>query len=416
MVITLFLPWTQNINTKGYVTSRSPEQRTQSIQSVIAGKIDKWYVKEGDFVAKGDTIVFISEVKTEYFDPNILERTSEQIAAKSQSIEAYDQKVIALNNQYKAMKEGLNLKREQIRNKIIQGKNKIKMDSIDLTALKTNIQITNNQLDRTKELYDKGLKSLTELQEKEYKVQEETAKVNVQVNKLINQKNEVINLEIELAAIEQEYADKMSKSISEMQTAVSSKLESIAATAKLQNQLSNYSERQKYYYIIAPQSGYITKTIKKGIGEIIKEGDDVTTIVPSNYDLAVELYVRPQDIPLLKIGGPVNLRFDGWPAIVISGWPESSSGVFTGNVVAIDRFISTNGNYRVLVSPEEDTKAWPEFLSFGTGVRAFILLNKVPVWYEIWRQLNGFPPNFYDTNNKATNDELKRKAPIKSVK
>ena len=95
LFLCLFLPWTQNINAKGYVTTRSPEQRPQSIQSVIGGRIENWFVQEGDFVEKGDTIVFISEVKSEYFDPNLLERTAEQIDAKSQSIASYDQKVAA---------------------------------------------------------------------------------------------------------------------------------------------------------------------------------------------------------------------------------------------------------------------------------------------------------------------------------
>ena len=88
----LFLPWTQNIDAKGYVTTRSPKQRPQAIQSVIAGRLEDWFVKEGDFVAQGDTIVFISEVKSEYFDPDLLVRTSEQIDAKAQSIESLQSK------------------------------------------------------------------------------------------------------------------------------------------------------------------------------------------------------------------------------------------------------------------------------------------------------------------------------------
>ena len=195
-------------------------------------------------------------------------------------------------------------------------------------------------------------------------------------------------------AIEKEYADKLSKSQSEQQSALSAKLESMAATSKLKNQYSNYSERQKFYYITAPQSGYITKTLKKGIGETVKEGTDIATIMPAQYDLAVEIYSKPQDLPLLNLGDWVQLRFDGWPAIVISGWPESSTGVFSGQIVAIDKFISDNGYYRVLISPNKEKKNWPEKLSVGTGANAFILLNEVPIWYEVWRQLNGFPERF----------------------
>lgn len=414
-ILTLFLPWTQNISAKGYVTTRSPQHRPQSIQSVIPGRIEKWYIQEGDFVEKGDTIVYLSEIKDSYFDPNIVQRTSEQVQAKSQSIEAYDQKILALKNQYLALQDALDLKRQQIQNKISQAHNKISMDSIDLEALQTNLKITRNQVDRTKELYDKGLKSLTELQEKRYKIQNETAKVNVQKNKLINQRNELGNLTIELSAIEREYADKMFKSLSDRQSAISLKMESTASAAKLQNQLSNYTERQKFYYITAPQTGYLTQTIRKGLGETVKEGADIATIVPSEHDLAIELLIRPQDIPLLSIGNLVKLRFDGWPAVVISGWPESSTGIFDGNVVAIDKFIGTNGNYRVMVSPNSKDKYWPELLSIGTGAQAFLLLEKVPIWYEIWRKLNGFPPNYYQVkNNQQT--EIKRKAPIKSVK
>jgi multidrug resistance efflux pump len=288
------------------------------------------------------------------------------------------------------------------------------MDSIDLKAFKNNLDIATNQLARTEDLYNKGLKSLSELQDKQYKQQSAQAKMSVQKNKLYNQRNSLSILNIELLAIEQEYADKLAKSQSDLQTAVSAKLEGIATVSKLENTLSNYKQRQNYYYITAPQTGFITKIIKKGIGETVKAGTDIAIIVPDEYDLAVEIYLKPNDLPLLSKGQHVRLRFDGWPAIVISGWPESSTGVFGGTIVAIDQFISQNGYYRVLISPDETEKQWPDQLRVGAGAEAFILLNEVPVWYEVWRQLNGFPPNFYQAN-KGINS-LKLKPPIKSIK
>ena len=415
LFLALFLPWTQNINAKGYVTTRSPEQRPQAIQSVIGGRIEKWYVREGDFVEKGDTILFLSEIKSDYFDPNLIARTSEQVEAKSQSVVSYEQKAKALQNQYVALQEGLRLKRSQIENKIEQALNKIKIDSIDLIAFQTNFKVAENQLNRNKELYDKGLKTLTQLQEKELKVQETSAKVTVQENKLLNQRNELINLRLELMAVNRDYADKMAKSQSEQQSAISAKLESVAAASKLQNQLSNYSARQNMYHLTAPQSGYITQVVKKGIGETVKEGGDIVTIMPDQYDLAVEVFVKPVDLPLLQIGSNARIRFDGWPAIVISGWPEGSTGVFSGNIVAIDRFINDKGFYRILISPDEQEKGWPQELRVGTGASSFLLLKDVPIWYEMWRQLNGFPPEFYDLGDEEKK-EIKRKAPLKSVK
>ena len=416
LIVCSFLPWTQSIDAKGYVTTRSPEHRPQAVQSVIAGRIERWYVKEGDFVKKGDTVIYISEVKSEYFDPNLLERTSEQLDAKTQSVFSYDQKINALQKQFEALQEALILKTKQIDNKIEQTQNKIKIDSIDLQAYKTNLEIAKNQLSRTKELYNKGLKTLTEVQEKELKVQSSNAKFNVQQNKLLNQQNAMSNLQIELLAIEKDYANKLAKSQSEQQSAIAAKMESIASSSKLRNQLSNYTQRQKYYYTTAPQSGYVTKILKKGIGETIKEGFDIVTIMPEKYELAVEVYVKPQDLPLLDLGRQARLRFDGWPTIVISGWPESSVGVFSGEVVAIDQFISSNGHYRILISPDKLQKKWPSKLRVGTGVNTFVLLKDVPIWYEVWRKLNGFPADYYGKESNKKTKEVKRKAPLKSVK
>ncbi len=420
IIFSMFLPWTQNINANGYVTTRTPQQRPQPIHSVISGRIEKWYVQEGDFVKAGDNIIFLSEVKSEYFDPNLIKRTTEQVAAKSKSIKAYDDKVAALENQFQALQEALPIKLEQTRNKIEQVKNKIEIDSVDLTAFNANIKIAEDQYLRIKQLHEKGLKTRTELQEKEQKLQNLKAKILAQENKVLNQKSELINLRVELFAIEKEYADKLAKSQSEQQSALSAKLESMAATAKLKNQLSNYKERQKFYHIKAPQSGYVTKAIKKGIGSVIKEGVDIVTIMPEKYNLAVEVYLKPQDLPLIRIGEDVRMRFDGWPAVVISGWPEGSTGVFSGEIVAIDQFIGDNGYYRTLISPSENQKKkWPKQLRVGTGVQAFILLNNVPIWYELWRQLNGFAPDFYKNykeDAKQKEKEIKRKAPIKSVK
>jgi adhesin transport system membrane fusion protein len=118
------------------------------------------------------------------------------------------------------------------------------------------------------------------------------------------------------------------------------------------------------------------------------------------------------DFPLIEKGQEVNFIFDGWPAFAFSGWSEYSIGTFSGEIVAIDNVISNNDKYRVLVRPNEDEK-WPSALRVGSGAQGMALLNDVPLWYELWRQLNGFPPNFYEDNKT---DKVKLKAPIKSVK
>lgn len=410
-LVFLLLPWTQNVNAYGRMTTLRPEQRPHTIHSTIPGRIEKWYVQEGQHVKAGDTIAFISEIKDDYFDPKLLQNTEEQVKAKEQSILSYQEKVNALNKQIDALNENLILNLEQARNKIKQSELRVKSDSIELEAAKTNYSIAQEQYDRYVELRKKDVISQTDLEARKMKWQEATARKISAENKLLAARNEMINAKIELNSIEMDYNDKLMKAESEKYSAMSSVFDTEAAVAKLQSQFSGYAVRSGYYFITASQDGYITKALTTGIGETIKEGTPIVSIMPSKFELAVEIYVDPLDLPLLSPGHNVRLVFDGWPSFVFSGWPGASLGTFGGTIVAIDNLISENGKYRVLVAPDEKEETWPPALRVGSGARAMILLNDVPLWYELWRRLNGFPPEFYQSeqlqpNQKSTDAKL----------
>jgi len=407
LVILMFLPWTQTIQGNGYVTALRPEQRPQTIQSPIPGKIEKWYIQEGDFVKKGDTILRISEVKSEYFDPNLIDRTGSQITSKDNSAKAYQQKVLALENQLKSLRQEKQLKLQQTRNKLEQAKLKIQSDSIALEAAKVYQSISENQFSRIESLYEEGLKSRLDYEVKQSKLQESQAKVIDSKNKLLSSENELLNARMEINRIVAEYNNKISKIESDISSTVSTLNDAESQVAKLENTLSNYELRKDLYFIKAPQDGYINKALISGLGETFKEGEKLVNIMPSNIQIAVETYVKPIDLPLLEIGDHVRVQFDGWPAIVFNGWPNASYGTYGAKVVAIESFISNNGKYRVLLSPNSTTKdVWPEALRVGSGARTLALLDDVPIWYEIWRKLNGFPPNYY---KNSTNQNSSKK-------
>ncbi|ADV48369.1 HlyD family efflux transporter periplasmic adaptor subunit [Cellulophaga sp. E16_2] len=403
--IVLFLPWTQNVRGKGSLTSLKPDQRPQTIQSPIPGRIEKWYVQEGDFVNKGDTILFISEIKNEYFDPKLVERTGDQIKAKERSVVSYEGKVKALNNQIGALATERGLKLQQAKNKLLQAKLKVQSDSIDLMAAATNLEISERQYDRTVLLQEEGLKAVTDVEEKRLKLQETQAKLISQQNKLLASRNEILNASVAISSVQTAYTDKISKAQSDMYSAQSGQYDSQAQVTKLENQFTNYEMRNDMYYIKAPQSGYINKAIQAGIGETFKEGDKLVGIMPSVYDKAVEMFVAPLDLPLIHKGEKVRIEFDGWPAIVFSGWPNASYGTYGGVVVAVETFISPNGKYRILLAQDSEDQAWPNEIRVGSGANTIALLEDVPIWYELWRQLNGFPPNYYQPNATATKDK-----------
>lgn len=393
--LVLFIPWTQNIRSTGSVTTLFPNERPQTIQSAIDGRIEKWYVREGDYVNPGDTIVHISEIKDDYFDPELVDRTKMQLEAKEATVESYIDKVQRLEEQIEALEDMQRYKLQQARNKIRQTALKVTADSIDFEAAKVNYGIAVDQLDRQEKLYEQGLKSLTQVEARRNKLQQEQAKRISSESKLLSSRNQLINARIELSTLTSEFGDKLAKARSDRASALSARYTGEGEVVKLRNTLTNYEQRVLFRHIVSPRAGFITQVRKAGIGENVKQGEQILTIVDNNSHRAASLYIDPVDLPLIRLGQPVRLEFDGWPAIVFSGWPNLSFGTYPAKVVAIDNSISGNNKYRILVAPEEESESWPELVRFGSGVQGFALLNDVPIWYELWRQLNGFPPDFY---------------------
>ncbi len=403
----LFLPWTQNIRGSGQLTSLQPSNRPQAIQSVIAGRIEKWYVSEGQIVRKGDTILHITEVKDEYFDPQLLNNVQNQIAQKESSVDSYMSKVSALDNQIDALNQNLSLKLSQQKIKIQQLRIKITQDSNEWVVAKRNLSIAEEQFKRFEELFKKGLISETDLEQREVTVQNARAKALDWENKYTMSRQESVNARTELGSISMDYQEKINKSESDKFSALSAMYDTEAQVTKLQNAYANYNARTGLYFILAPQDGYITKAQITGIGETIKEGQEIVTIMPLLSDLAVEMYVTPMDLPLMQVNEKVRFIFDGWPSFFFSGWPGISFGTFGGKVVAIDNNISTNGKFRILVAPDTDEEPWPTGLRVGGGAHGIALLNDVPIGYELWRQINGFPPDFYKPSTATTKEEKK---------
>lgn len=413
----LFLPWQQNIDGNGIVTALNPSERPQTIQTLIAGKIEKWYVPEGKLVQKGDTILTITEIKDKFLDPQIIARMEKQLEAKISSINSKNEKVNALNNQIKALRQSLTLGMAKAKNKIEQSSLYVTIDSVELLAAKADNDIAKNQMERQQNLFDQGLVSLTLLEQRNLKFQQAYAKYLSANSKYEATKAGLQNAEIEYNSVTAEYIEKISKAESDKDNTLADVFDSESMLFKTRIDLSNMQLRNNLYVIRAPQDGYVVKAIKQGLGETVKEGEELATIMPSKSHLAVELYIKPVDLPLIEKGTKVRIQFDGWPAIVFAGWPGASTGTYGGIVQVVDYMNSTNGKFRLLISPDPKEQAWPEQIRIGTGVMGWAMLKNVLVGYEIWRQFNGFPPDFTkDLTKKHSKSTAKTKESDEDVK
>ncbi|MCX8020644.1 MAG: HlyD family efflux transporter periplasmic adaptor subunit [Chitinophagaceae bacterium] len=402
-ILFLFLPWTQNIRARGTVTTLYQDQRPQQINTIIGGRIIKWYVKEGDMVNAGDTLLQLGEVNVNYLDPELIKRTKEQLSGKQLSVEFYKNKVTTAGVQMEAISGNYQFKLNQLMNKLNQQLLKIQADSAEREAAANEFKIADIQYKRQKAMFDSGLVSLTQLELANQRYQNALAKKIAAENKLANSRQDLSITQFEIDALKQENLEKLAKTRAEQLQSLSDIASNQAEIAKLQNLYASYSIRNNMYYILAPQSGQVVKARKAGIGEYVKEGEMIAEIVPSKIQYAVEMFVRPLDLPLLSPGQKVRFLFDGFPAIVFSGWPQLSSGTFGGIIFAIENNVNYNGKFRVLVKEDPNDKPWPKELKIGVGAQGIALLKDVPIWYELWRNINGFPPDYYKPDKNLVN-------------
>ena len=174
------------------------------------------------------------------------------------------------------------------------------------------------------------------------------------------------------------------------------------ATAEL-TRIESRLSRQANQTITAPRDGVIMRIIApQGEAILVKAGAPLARLVPETDELAVEIKVRGNDVPLLSEGREVRLQFEGWPAIQFAGWPNVAVGTFAGLVQVIDASDDGSGNFRIIVVPKKRSD-WPAYPYLRQGVRAhgWVLLDSVSIGWEIWRQLNGFPPSVKDIPTKS---------------
>jgi biotin carboxyl carrier protein len=174
-----------------------------------------------------------------------------------------------------------------------------------------------------------------------------------------------------------------------------------AELVKLDNEIVNLKERQAQRTIKSPVEGRLVRTNVYGSGQTIKEGDELAVVVPDAGDRMVMLYLTDVDAPLVSVGRQVRLQFAGYPAVQFSGWPKVAMGTYAGRVVVIDAVDDGQNRFRVLVEPDlkaiqaRKEEEWPEdqHLRYGTQAIGWVMLDEVPLGYELWRRFNGFELN-----------------------
>lgn len=412
----IIVPWQQSVNGVGQTIVFSPMERPQNVEAQISGRVRKWHVTEGQTVKAGDPIAEIAETDQKFLDPNQLDRLEQQRENLMTRREAAELRASALENQMSSLGRSRNLAIPSARERAKQAQDRLRAAEQSVAAGRQKLLADKLNFERIRDLnqgkknekgewiIQPGLRS-----DRDFELARQTFEQS---------KNDVERLEATLEAARRDITtgnldaerveNDTAAGLSSVQASLASAKETIASInndlQKIEIEIRNFSERITQRTVRATREGQVTQLKKVGENEVVKSGDILCTLIPqlTEEEQSVEIYLSDFDAPLVKVGDPVRLQFEGFPAVQFVGWPSVAIGTFGGRIVTIDQVDDGANRFRLIVKPDSDAVAskrddpWPNtsFLRPGTQATGWVLLRRVPLWYELWRQFNGFPPNF----------------------
>lgn len=394
-LITMLLPWQQNITANGQVTAFSASERIQNIDAPVSGMINKWYIEEGSVVKKGDILLEISDIDPMFKDRLEFQRNNleTKLSAKRRELEAYKIQKQSLISSRDAKIAAAKFKLDVANQKILASSESVSANEATFDAAEFQAQ----RLDR---LLKDGLVSKRDSEVAERDLILAKRGLNSAKANFNSAKAEAESAKSDIQQIQAE-----TKASLDSNEAIISKIKGELADSEniLTNAEINLS-RQSMQKVIAPRDGIIFRLPINTQSQVVSQGQPLLTIIPDAASRAVQLWVDGRDAPLITNGSEVILEFEGWPAVQVAGWPKAGFGTFRGKVAFVDSNDNGRGNFRVMVVPDA-SENWPQssFLRQGVSAKAWVLLTDVYLGYELWRLVNNFPARLPDESTSNMN-------------
>ncbi|MEO1530046.1 MAG: HlyD family efflux transporter periplasmic adaptor subunit [Planctomycetota bacterium] len=426
-ILVVFAPWRQSVKGTGDVIAYAPLERQQTIESPIKGRIAT--LGEGVFenahVKKGDLIALVTDVDPEYASrlataqeasQRDVQAAKDRLKAARENLEFANSVVAALEQQVQTYR---NVKVETIAiadAEVSSAMSKVEAEKQELLQFQAGARQLEAETERQRKLFNEDIFSKSKFQEIERKYNEQIAKVAKSAAMVDAEKFNLEAKRRKRLSDEQKAEADIVYSLSLLNKAKGDVAKASSDIGKAQSEVakaekalvdSDTKVARQAQEVTAPFDGFITSITPNQGSQILKQGDPICIIVPDTADRAVQIWLDGNDAPLVQPGRHVRIQFEGWPAVQFAGWPAAAVGTFGGEVISVDATDNGKGKFRALVLPDPSfdvaqqadnpmlgENGWPlpRFLRQGVRANGWVLLDRVPLWYEIWRNMNGFPP------------------------
>lgn len=395
VVVCLFaLPWQQTATGSGRVVAYAPVERQQTLDAPIEGRAVRFWVREGAHVRTGDRLVEIADN-----DPQIMQRLRQERDATQARLDAARARADSIGSRVEQLTGSREAALTAATNRARMAHDRVRAAEQALQAAQAVERTAQLNQTRQSSLARDGLASTRAVELADLDLARARTEVERAQATLGAARSEETAFQSDLLRVGTDGAAAIDDARASRASAMAEVASATAEIARIEVRLA----RQSTQTLTAPRDGTVLRLLAGTGAELLKAGDPLLLFVPDTEARAVELWVDGNDVPLLSEGRHVRLQFEGWPALQFSGWPSVATGTFGGRVAVIDAADDGKGKFRVLVVPDPNER-WPSgrFLRQGVRANGWVLLNRVSLAWELWRQFNGFPPVISTTEPGAS--------------
>lgn len=380
----LFLPWQQTVKGEGGLMAQNPSERSYAIASTVDGFVDTLYVRENQYVKKGDKLFTMRDLDANYAKRivNIDENINNQVLYTKEEF-------VTLKKNRSNLVEQMRTGAEIFDKKSQQAADEIKSLELKKTAAAQNFEVEALNFERVKQLYAESIES--------------KRSVERATNTYVKAKAELDKVEVDLrmqkrqiGIIASEKEQFLLDTSNQIRTIENSTLNAQVRLNGLQRENQKQATdiaRYNTSEALAQKDGYVVKVLVNDKNRYLSKGETVIEFAPTVGVRTVLLKVSDFNMPLIKKGLPVRIMFYGWPAMQVAGWPKIKYGTYGGTIEKVDPIAYEKGFYYAYII-EDPKEPWPsnEILRLGTRATVWVRLSTVPIWYQLWRMMNALPP------------------------
>lgn len=322
--------------------------KSQVVQHLEGGIVSEILVHEGQKVQAGQTMMRLSDINA---NSNLsqgrsrlqsLKATQARLRAEAQggtSLVFDDDIPISMQmlekNAFDERQSRIRSEQAALQQQINQRQAELKEAQARSQSLSTELNIAKQQATMVDSLLKKGAASQMELLE----AQSRTERLNTQFRDVVNTIPRLMSAQAESAA-------RINESQSRFRAEARTEINQV--TAEINRILAGIradSDRVSRTEVRAPSTGFVNRLMFNTIGGVVKPGEAVLEITPSEGPLAVEARVRPDDRASLRAG--LTTR------VMLGAYDYTVYGALQGEVVEVssDTLPDENGQryYRVVV-------------------------------------------------------------------